>query len=306
MTGLTPGQRYAFSAQVQIDPTATRDVSVSVDTGSGAVTRTWNLSPTYNYMRADSKAGQYYQRGSTSFLAPASGEVTVSIGAAAGEAKVRIDNARVSADTTTPFAAGTVYSNDFEGNEAGWGPFVKGDANGIDDPRTSISRRHDPYASSDWRNTAKPFDAGPLAGLAVDTTLTGDHSLMSHSENNGVVYRTDPTLVPLQAGHSYRIGFDYQVGASGAYRWLTGTDAVAGGARSPRPRSAAPGSRRRWRRPSSRSDVIVGCGRLHLGGARARRSDRTWTSCWTTSPSPTSAPRRVHSLRDRVPAKPAS
>ena len=259
VTGLTPGRRYAFSAQVQIDPTATRDVSVSVDTGSGAVTRTWNLSPTYNYMRADSKAGQYYQRGSTSFLAPASGEVTVSIGAVAGDAKVRIDNARVSADTTSPFAAGTVYSNDFEGNEAGWGPFVKGDANGIDDPRTSISRRHDPYASSDWRNTAKPFDAGPLAGLAVDSTLNGDHSLMSHSENNGVVYRTDPTLVPLQAGHSYRIGFDYQVGASGAYRWLTGTDAVAGGKVTSTTLSRT-GITQALETTEFSQDVIVGCG----------------------------------------------
>ena len=259
VTGLTPGQRYAFSAQVQIDPTATRDVSVSVDTGSGAATRTWNLSPTYNYMRADSKAGQYYQRGSTSFLAPASGEVTVSIGAVAGEAKVRIDNARVSADTTTPSAAGTVYSNDFEGDAAGWGPFVKGDANGIDDPRTSISRRHDPYTSSDWRNTAKPFDAGPLAGLAVDTTLSGDHSLMSHSENNGVVYRTDPTLVPLQAGHSYRIGFDYQAGASGAYRWITGTDAVAGGEVTSTTLSRT-GITQALETAEFSQDVIVGCG----------------------------------------------
>lgn len=259
VTGLTPGQRYAFSAQVQIDPTATRDVSVSVDTGSGAVTRTWNLSPTYNYMRADSKAGQYYQRGSTSFLAPASGEVTVSVGAVAGEAKVRIDNARVSADTTTPFTAGTVYSNDFEGNEAGWGPFVKGNANGIDDPRTSISRRHDPYASSDWRNTAKPFDAGPLAGLAVDTTINGEHSLLSHSENSGIVYRTDPTLVPLQAGHSYRIGFDYQAGASGAYRWLTGTDAVAGGEVTSTTLSRT-GITQALETAEFSQDVIVGCG----------------------------------------------
>ncbi len=191
VTGLTPGQRYAFSAQVQIDPTATR--------GRERLGRhrlrcgDAHLEPLADVQLHARRlqGGPVYQRGSTSFLAPASGEVTVSIGAVAGDAKVRIDNARVSADTTAPFAAGTVYSNDFEGNEAGWGPFVKGDANGIDDPRTSISRRHDPYASSDWRNTAKPFDAGPLAGLAVDTSSTAITSLMSHSENNGVVYRTD-------------------------------------------------------------------------------------------------------------------
>ena len=260
VTGLTPGTRYSFSAQVQIDPTETRDVTVAVDTGAGSVQRTWNLSPTYNYMRADSKAGQHYQRGTVSFIAPASGQVSVSIAAAAGEATVRIDNARIMLDTTAPFAAGTVYSNDFEGNQAGWGPFVKGDASGIDDPRTSISRRHDPYTSSEWRNTASPFaPGGSLAGLAVDSTLTGEHSLMSHSENNGIVYRTDPTLVPLQAGHSYRIGFDYQAGASGSYRWLTGTDVVADGEISSTTLSRTPIDQALETTAFSQ-DVVVGCG----------------------------------------------
>lgn len=227
VTGLTPGERYSFSAQVRIDPTATRDVSVSVNTPAGAIDRTWNLSPTENRMVSDSKAGEYYQRGTVSFLAPASGEVAVSIAAAAGDAKVRVDNARVMRDTTSATRAGTVYSDDFEGNQPGWGPFVfAGDPNGI---RTSVSRRNDPYTTREWRNTAVPFNAGATAGLAVDTTLNGDHSLMAHSEQNGIVYRTDPTLLPLQAGHTYRVGFDYQLGASGAYRWLTGTDAVTGG-----------------------------------------------------------------------------
>lgn len=227
VTGLTPGERYSFSAQVRIDPKATRDVTVSVDTPAGAIAHTWNLSPTPNRMVSDSKAGQYYQRGTVSFLAPASGEVSVSVAAVAGDAEVRVDNARVMVDTTAPTRAGAVYSNDFEGNQPGWGPFVySGDPGGI---RTSISRRNDPYTSSEWRNTAIPFNAGATAGLAVDTTLSGDHSLMAHSEYNGLVYRTDPSLVPLQAGHTYRVGFDYQLGASGAYRWVTGTDAVADG-----------------------------------------------------------------------------
>lgn len=260
VTGLTPGDRYSFSAQVQIDPTATRDVTVAVDTGAGKVGRTWNLSPTYNYMRADSKTGQYYQRGTVSFLAPASGEVTVSISAVAGAAKVRIDNARVMVDTTPATRAGTVYSNDFEGNQPGWGPFVKGDAGGIEDPRTSISRRNDPYTGRDWRNTARPFSPGAAqAGLAVDTTLSGEHSLMSHFENNGLVYRTDPTLVPLQADRTYRIGFDYQVGASGAYRWLTGTDAVIGGEIVSTTLSRTPIDQAQ-QTASFSQDVVVGCG----------------------------------------------
>ncbi|MFP3821369.1 hypothetical protein SB658_21965, partial [Bacillus sp. SIMBA_008] len=57
VTGLAPGQRYSFSAQVQIDQPAARDVVVAVDTPAGAITRTWNLSPTLNLMLPDSKAG---------------------------------------------------------------------------------------------------------------------------------------------------------------------------------------------------------------------------------------------------------
>lgn len=258
VTGLTPGERYSFSAQVQIDPSATREVTVAVDTGAGVIPRSWDLSPTTNLMLPDSKAGMGYQRAAASFLAPASGQVEVSISAVAGDVKVRVDNARIMVDTTAPSAAGTVYSNDFEGNQAGWGPFVySGDPGGI---RTSISRRHDPYTSSEWRNTAAPFAPGhALAGLAVDSTLNGEGSLMSHSELGGLVYRTDPTLVSLQAGHTYRIGFDYQAGASGAYRWVTGTDAVADGEITSTPLTRTP-VEQALETTAFSQDVMVGCG----------------------------------------------
>ncbi|WP_298037300.1 endo-alpha-N-acetylgalactosaminidase family protein [uncultured Microbacterium sp.] len=229
LTGLTPGQAYTFSAQVEIEATEQRNVTIAADTGTGTAERRWSLSPTVNYMRADSKAALRYQRGSVAFVAPESGEVTVSIAAADGDAAVSIDNARVMVDTTSPTASGAVYSNDFEGNQPGWGPFVKGDAGGIEDPRTSISQRNDPYTSKEWRNTAAPHASGAVAGLAVDSVLSGEHSLMSNSENNGIVYRTDPTLVALQPGHTYEIAFDYQVGATGSYRWLQGIDTLADG-----------------------------------------------------------------------------
>lgn len=256
VTGLEPGTRYSFSAQVSIERSAKRAVTIS----AGDQKRGWDLSPSYNYMRADSKAGTYFQRGSVSFTAPASGEVTVSLAAAAGESTVFVDNARVMRDTSAPTADGAVYSNDFEGNQPGWGPFVKGDANGIDDPRTSISVRHDPYTSKAWRNTAKPHDAsGAAPGLAVDSVLNGDHSLMAHSENTGIVYRTDPTTVPLQAGHAYRVQFAYQVGASGAYRWLTGTDTLRDGKSVPSVTSRTPVDQALSTKTFTQ-EVSVGCG----------------------------------------------
>lgn len=260
VTGLAPGEKYSFSAQVEIAHTGTRDVTIAVDNGEGIAQNSWNLSPSYNYMRADSKSGLYYQRGSVSFTAPESGEVTVSITSADGDAAVSIDNARIMDDTTSQTVEGTVYSNDFEGNQPGWGPFVKGDASGIDDPRTSISHRHDPYTTADWRNTAAPHNpGGSTAGLAVDSVLSGDSSLMSNSENNGVVYRTDPTLLSLDPGHTYQVDFDYQVGAAGSYQWLQGVDAISDGEVTSTVTSARPFAQA-LETTHHTSELTVGCG----------------------------------------------
>jgi len=231
VTGLQPGKRYSFSANVEIGPGERRATTLSVDAGTIAA-NTFDTTPAANSMASDAKKDTYSQRASVSFTAPANGTVTVALGAVAGKASVTFDDARIMLDTSTalPTDSAVIAADDFEGNQPGWGPFVKGDAGGSTDPRTSISELHDPYSQKAWKNTHSPYDSGTLKGLGVDDVLSGEHSLKAHEENTGLVYRTVPATVPFVAGHKYRVSFDYQTNLDGQWAWVTGADTVGEGA----------------------------------------------------------------------------
>jgi endo-alpha-N-acetylgalactosaminidase len=233
--GLTPGRRYSFSADVEIAPGLRRPVTLSV-TGARhtSAARTFDTTPARNEVAADAKEGSYAQRASVTFTAPPDGKAAVTLAASAGQAAVTLDDARLTADTSTPPPASApgatvVAHDDFEGNQPGWGPFVKGDAGGVTDPRTSISDLHAPYSQKQWKNTYAPYDSGTLKGQAVDDVLDGAHSLKSHEENTGLVYRTVPATVPFTAGHRYRVSFRYQSNLDAQWAWVTGADTVGGG-----------------------------------------------------------------------------
>ncbi|MCI9889527.1 discoidin domain-containing protein [Micrococcales bacterium 31B] len=225
VSGLQPGQRYSFSANVEIQAGSKRAVTL----GAGGTQNTFDSTPARNLVGADSKRDTFSQRASVTFVADASGGATVSIGAAAGDAIITLDDARVMADTTTPVDAGVVASADFEGNQPGWGIFVKGDAGGATDPRTSISILHAPYSQQAWKNTHSPFNAGTLAGQAIDDVLDGNASLKAHEENGGLVYRTVPATAQFIDGHRYSVSFDYQNSLVGEYAWITGADQLSVG-----------------------------------------------------------------------------
>ncbi|OIJ90466.1 endo-alpha-N-acetylgalactosaminidase family protein [Streptomyces colonosanans] len=234
---LTPGRRYTLSSDVEIATGQRRAVTLSV-TGHGVTAHNnFDTTPLRNTMAADARQGSYAQRASVSFTAPANGKVTVSIGAAAGDAAVTLDNVRIMADTSTPWpqgkdaaSDGTVITHeDFEGNQPGWGPFVKGDAGGSTDPRTSISELHAPYSQKTWKNTYSPYNSGTLKGQAVDDVIDGQHSLKAHEENTGLVYRTVPATARFVAGHKYAVSFKYQTNVDGQWAWVTGADRVGDG-----------------------------------------------------------------------------
>ncbi|MFC8221370.1 endo-alpha-N-acetylgalactosaminidase family protein [Streptomyces sp. NPDC057362] len=231
--GLTPGKRYTLGADVEIGPGARRATTLRVDGGTDTESRTFDITPAQNKMASDEKRDTYSQRASVSFTAPRGGTVTVDLGAVPGSAPVVLDDVRVMADTTAPLPTGkdgtVIAHDDFEGNQPGWGPFVKGDAGGVTDPRTSISELHEPYSQKEWKNTYSPYDSGTLKGKAVDDVLAGRHSLKSHSENTGLVLRTTPATVPFEEGHTYRVSFSYQTNIEGQWAWVTGADRVADG-----------------------------------------------------------------------------
>lgn len=227
------GKNYTLSANVEIAAGQRRAVTLGV-TGVGLnVANTFDITPAKNLLADDAKQGSYSQRASVQFTAPASGKVDVSISAVAGAAAVTVDDVRIMEDSTTPVAVTgpgkLVASANFEGNQPGWGPLVKGDAGGSTSPRTSISNLHGPYSQKAWKNTYSPYNAGTLNGQAVDDVLIGANSLKAHEENTGLVYRTVPATVPFTVGHSYKVSFKYQTNIAGQWQWVTGTDTVSGG-----------------------------------------------------------------------------
>ncbi|MFE5256857.1 endo-alpha-N-acetylgalactosaminidase family protein [Streptomyces coelicoflavus] len=230
---LTPGRHYTLAADVEIAPGTRRATTLRVRGAKSTEAKTFDITPAQNKMASDEKRDTYSQRASVSFTAPRDGRVTVELGAVAGDAPVVLDDVRVMADTTAPLPTGkdgtVIAHDDFEGNQPGWGPFVKGDAGGVTDPRTSISDLHAPYSQKEWKNTYSPYDSGTLKGKAVDDVLAGRHSLKSHAENTGLVHRTTPATVPFQEGHKYEVSFSYQTNIEGQWAWVTGADKVADG-----------------------------------------------------------------------------
>ncbi|WP_328906048.1 endo-alpha-N-acetylgalactosaminidase family protein [Streptomyces sp. NBC_00234] len=208
--GLEPGKRYTASALIEVEPGQTRRTTLSAGGKSVAVDR----STARDQVAASDWHGSWFQRAKVNFTAPANGRTTLRIEAAKGStATVRADDVRLVANAPTT-RAGTVVYEDFEDVDQGWGPFLKGDAGGSTDPRTSISQLHAPYTQAGWN------------GKLVDDVLGGKESLKAHEENTGLVYRTAPWTVPMTDGHRYTVAYDYQSSHAGAYEWVDGYDRI--------------------------------------------------------------------------------
>ncbi|WP_428952105.1 endo-alpha-N-acetylgalactosaminidase family protein [Streptomyces sp. cg35] len=209
ITGLEPGKRYTASAWVEVAPGKTRRTTLSAGGASVGIDR----STLPDTMAASDWHGTNMQRVKVNFTAPAHGAPALRLATAKDPdaAKVRVDDIRVvrNAPATRP---GTVVHEDFEDVDQGWGPFDKGDAGGVTDPRTHIAQKNSPYTQAGWN------------GKLVDDVIGDGESLKSHEENDGVVYRTSPASVPMKDGHAYQVDFAYQSSHAGAYQWISGYD----------------------------------------------------------------------------------
>ncbi|MEQ4564988.1 endo-alpha-N-acetylgalactosaminidase family protein [Paenarthrobacter sp. CAP02] len=211
----------SVSAWVEIEPGKTRTTTLSVTVDGKTEKTTIDSSNAENFVAGDEKHGTSFQRIRVLVDVPHNNtKATVAVTAADGDATVRVDDFR--AVKTTRVATTGVLSEDFENVDQGWGPFVKGDAGGSTDPRTHITERHEPFTQKGWNTNV------------IDEVLGGNWSLIAHDENlgpnggPGMVYRSTEATMPFQAGHKYKVSFDYQNSKAGQYAWVAGYDSQAG------------------------------------------------------------------------------
>lgn len=211
---LAPGG-YMASVQVEVGAKAgeRRRAALRVHTADGVTAENWTETSTAaNHMAADRKHGTRFQRMFTSFTVPdGGGPVILTLAVAEGGARVRFDRLRVVRAQRTA-KPGTLVYEDFERVPQGWGPFVKGDAGGVTDPRTHIAQRHAPFTQAGWN------------GKVIDDVLEGGQSLKSRGENAGLVYRTVPHTARFRPGRRYRVSLTYANEAAGQYAWITAVD----------------------------------------------------------------------------------
>ncbi|MCW1250071.1 endo-alpha-N-acetylgalactosaminidase family protein [Acaricomes phytoseiuli] len=203
---------YSVSAWVEIQPEQKRPTTLSVNTGKGApISTTVDMSGARNFVDADEKRDTYFQRLRVLVDVAEGQSPMVTFSAAPGTATVKADDFRVVRTERVPGPG--IVSEDFENTDQGWGPFIKGDGGGVNDPKTHIAKRNEPYTQAGWN------------GKTTSDILSGQYSLQSHGENQGLVYRTSDYTVPLKPGRQYRVSFDYQSSQAGQYSWVTGYDA---------------------------------------------------------------------------------
>ncbi|GAA1944150.1 hypothetical protein GCM10009837_82740 [Streptomyces durmitorensis] len=211
---------YVASVQVEVGEKAgdERKATLEVRTADGVTAANWTRTSTAgNYVAADRKHGTRFQRMSVPFTVPdGGGTAELTLRADAGHARVRFDNVRiVSATGAGAPGGGTLAAEDFEHVPQGWGPFVKGDAGDVTDPRTHIAQRHAPFTQRGWN------------GKVIDDVIDGAQSLKSRGENAGLVYRTVPHTARFEAGKRYRVSFRYENEKAGQYAWITAVDEPA-------------------------------------------------------------------------------
>lgn len=239
--GNLPAGTWSAWAWIEVEPGKSRTTTVEV-TGpgitpvnyqageKGRVATTINASTILNATASDEKVRTNFQRVRVTF-ATTGGKATMSVKAADGTAKVRVDDFRVVSFTPPVDKAptpGTIAFQDFEHVDTGYWPFVTGPTNAGGDARTQLATLHAPYSQKGWYGLNRTTGAVEAGGKVLDNVLDGTMSLMAHEENNGSILRTTPASVPMKPGHSYKVSFDYQAAYDGTYSFQFGRSALTG------------------------------------------------------------------------------
>ena len=235
LTGLKPNTKYAV--YVGVDNRSNAKASITVNTGEKEVTTYTNKSLALNYIKAYAHNNRrenatvddtsYFQNMYAFFTTESDvSNVTLTLSREAGDEATYFDEIRTFENNSSMYGdkhdtgKGT-FKQDFENVAQGIFPFVVGGVEGVEDNRTHLSEKHDPYTQRGWN------------GKKVDDVIEGNWSLKTNGlvSRRNLVYQTIPQNFRFEAGKTYRVTFEYEAGSDNTYAFVVGKGEFQSGRR---------------------------------------------------------------------------
>ena len=225
LTDLTPGQQYA--AYVGVDNRSDAKAYIEVSVNGETISNYTERSIAKNYIKAyahntnnatTAGTGSYFQNMYVYFTAPESGNVTLTLRREAGEGATYYDDIRVCDSNVSYYdESGDVFTQDFENVVQGIYPFVIGGVEGVEDNRTHLAEKHEPYTQAGWYGVKQ-----------LDDVIEGNWSLKVNGlvQGDSLVYQTIPQNFRFEAGVTYNVKFDYESGSDGTYALAIGNNST--------------------------------------------------------------------------------
>lgn len=228
LIGLKPNTTYAIYTGV--DNRADSKAYLTIDTGYKQVSNYTGKSLARNYVKAyehntlernatvDNTS--YFQNMYVFFTTGDEVDnVTLTLKREAGADATYFDGLRVVENNSNHFEGehdtdfDKIFFQNFEDVAQGIFPFVIGNVEGVEDNRTHLSEKNDPYTQRGWN------------GKVINDVIEGDWSLKTNGlvGRNRLVYQTIPQNYRFQNGKAYEIEFDYEAGSDGTYAFVIGS-----------------------------------------------------------------------------------
>ena len=226
LTDLKPNTRYAV--YVGVDNRSDAKASLTVNTGEKVVTNYTNKSLALNYVKAYAHNTRrdnatvndtsYFQNMYVFFTTGKDvSHVTLTLSREAGSEATYFDEIRTFENQSSMYGDGHdtatgAFKQDFENVAQGIFPFVIGGIEGVEDNRTHLSEKHEPYTQRGWN------------GKKIDDVIEGHWSLKTNGlvSRRNLVYQTIPQNYRFEAGKTYRVSFDYEAGSDNTYAFVIG------------------------------------------------------------------------------------
>ena len=208
-----------------------------MNTGEKEVTTYTNKSLALNYIKAYAHNNRrenatvddtsYFQNMYAFFTTESDvSNVTLTLSREAGDEATYFDEIRTFENNSSMYGdkhdtgKGT-FKQDFENVAQGIFPFVVGGVEGVEDNRTHLSEKHDPYTQRGWN------------GKKVDDVIEGNWSLKTNGlvSRRNLVYQTIPQNFRFEAGKTYRVTFEYEAGSDNTYAFVVGKGEFQSGRR---------------------------------------------------------------------------